>query len=84
MTKYLPLFVFLPLAAAGCAAEPDPVPAPDPAGLERFYASLEADTAAAADPLAEKLAPADRLSGAIEKLPAEKIDPKLVARVIAK
>ena len=80
MTKSLALLL-IPLA--GCGSAPA-APAADPAKLDRFYARLEAENEAAANPIAEKLAPADRLSGAIEKLPAEKIDPEVVARVIAK
>ena len=38
--------------SSGPRRAPDPAPAPDPAKLERFYASLEAETEAAAHPRA--------------------------------
>jgi uncharacterized lipoprotein YajG len=86
MTKaFVPCFPLLLLAA--CAGEPASAPSPDPQKLELLLASLESAPAAvpAADEgFKEKLAEADRLSGAVAKVQPDKVDPKIVAGLIAK
>lgn len=66
------------LSLLGACAEA-PAPAPDPATIDRFIATLEAGKHGSA---AEPLAKADRLVGSIEKVQAEKLDTSLAASLI--
>ena len=85
MTK---LFCIPALAAAaalaGCADRSEPQRFAD---AETVIAAAEGTAAPAPlpeDALKEKLEKADRLSGAIEKVQPEKIDPALVAGLVAR
>jgi hypothetical protein len=100
MTKPLSLFVLCAfcLVSAGGAPSPAPAPseeaaaAPDPAAVERLVEALAAEAAAAdaaaaaagEGPLQEKLAAADRVTGAIDRVAPEKIDPDMAAALIAR
>lgn len=90
MTKHFTLLAFsgLGLFTAACADAPEPLAAPEAAELERLVEHLdsEARQANAADPeaLPDKLASVDRVSSTIERLPAERIDPNLVASALVR
>jgi hypothetical protein len=87
MTKH---FAFLALAAAalltaGCAEAPQVAPHPNAAELDRLVATLEAQAAAAsAGQVSDQIASADRIAGTVARLPAEKIDPALVANALTR
>ena len=88
MTKR-PAFLALAAAAlltAGCADAPEPAPRPDAAELDRLVATLEAQAAAANAPakVPDQIASADRIAGTVARLPAEKIDPNLVANALVR
>jgi hypothetical protein len=72
-------FASAPLALlAACADEPEPVPTPDPALIERI---VEANTVAPQPP--EKLAKADKLVGAVAHVEPDRVEgvaEKLLAR----
>jgi hypothetical protein len=74
------------LLAAGCADAPEPARSPDAAELDRLVATLESEAAAARTPgeIPDQLAQADRVSNTVARLPAERIDPNLVATFIAR
>jgi hypothetical protein len=83
MTKtFLTLALPLALLAGGCADSSEPVP--DPAKVEKYLASLEAAPAPEENAMQEKLAEADKVAGTIAKVQPEKIDPNLVATIIAR
>jgi hypothetical protein len=89
MTKSLPLLVFpAALLLAACGQAPSPAPALAAADLERLVATVEAQARAANPPkraaLPGQIASADRLSGTLERLPAERIDPTLVANALTR
>jgi hypothetical protein len=73
MINRLPLLIFLPLACIGCTEEPRPQP--DPAKLEALVATLEAAGA-------EEAGKAERLINSVEKIPPERIDPKVALAVV--
>ena len=78
-------FSALALLAAGCGRAPEPARAPDPADVARLVASLEKEARAAdAARLPDQVLEADRLSGTVARLSPERIDPNLVATVIAR
>lgn len=99
MTKplgLLALCAFCLASAGGAPSSPPPRgeagPAPDPAAVERLVETLAAEAAAANQaaaaagegPLQDKLAEADRVTGAIDRVAPEKIDPDLAAALIAR
>lgn len=90
MTKRLACLAFpaLGLLAAACTEAPEPRPALAAAELERLVERVDAEArrANAPDPkaLPDQLASVDRVSGAIERLPAERLDPNLVASALAR
>lgn len=81
MIRFALPFAFLSLAAA-CADSDEPLRA-DPAKVERLMARMEAETALP-PAVAEKVAKADRVSGAVLKVAPEKIDPNVAAALIAR
>jgi hypothetical protein len=88
MTKR-PAFLALAAAAlltAGCADAPEPAQRPNAAELDRLVATVEAQAAAANAPtkVPDQIASADRIAGTVARLPAEKIDPNLVASALAR
>lgn len=86
MTKIF-LAAALPLAllAGACTDAPAPVPQPDPQQLEILLASLDtAPQPAEGNALEEKIVEADRLAPAIAKVQPEKIDPAVVASLVAR
>jgi hypothetical protein len=88
MTKH-PALLALAAAAllsAGCAEAPEPAPRPNEAELDRLVATLDAQAAAANAPtqIPDQIASADRVAGTIARLPAEKIDPNLVANALTR
>jgi hypothetical protein len=74
------------LLTAGCADTPEPAPRPNEAELDRLVATLEAEAAAANAPtqVPDQIASADRIAGTVARLPAEKIDPNLVASALTR
>ena len=85
MTKFF-LSLGLPLAllAGACADAPEPEPVPDPATLEKVLATLQTEAPAEGNAIEEKVAEADKVAGTLAKVQPEKIDPKLVATIIAR
>jgi hypothetical protein len=85
MTKIF-LILGLPLAflAGGCADTSEPEFAADPAKVEMYLASLEVEAPAEGNALDEKLAEADKVAGSLARVQPEKIDPNLVATIIAR
>ena len=81
MMKSLTLAILSAAALGACASEPAE-PAPDPAKLELFYASLEAETEA--EPLIEKLERPDRVSGTLAKVEPTRLDPDVVEDLLAR
>ena len=87
MTKTFSILALASAAAlAGCADSSEPQRFADAATL---IAVAEAATSSAAAPaeedgLDEKLEKADRLTGTVEKIQPEKIDPALVAGLVAR
>jgi hypothetical protein len=88
MTKRLP---FLAVAAAAlltaaCADAPEPAPRLEAAELDRLLAKLDQEAAAARAPAAvpDQIAAADRVAATVARLPAEKIDPNLVANALTR
>ncbi|HEX8063476.1 MAG TPA: hypothetical protein VF535_09680 [Allosphingosinicella sp.] len=78
MMKKLAFLIAPFLALAACADEPDSLPRPDPALVERLAV---ANSAAAATP--EKLAKADKLVGAVAHVEPDRVAgaaEKLLAR----
>jgi hypothetical protein len=74
MTKGMALLMLLPLVAIGCAEEPKAQP--DPAELAEFIASIERGQ--------EEAGKAERLIASVEKIPPERIDPKIALAALAK
>jgi hypothetical protein len=72
----------LPLLAACGTGEA--APEPDPAHVERLLARLEPEPAAAPALPEEKLAKADRLVGALEKVEPKRIDPSVAETLLAR
>lgn len=88
MTKrpaFLALAAFA-LLTAGCADAPEPAPRPNAAELDRLVATKAAEAAAANAPaeIPDQVASADRVAGTLARLPAEKIDPTLVANALTR
>jgi hypothetical protein len=89
MSKRLKLLAFsvCALATGSAAAAPEPVARPDPAAIEALVADLEARSRAAlprdARPLQDRLAPAERIGGALARIEPARIDPNLVVSAIA-
>jgi len=90
MIKHLLLLAFssFGLFTAACAEAPEPFRAPDAAELDRLVEHLASEARAANAPdrkaLPDQLAAADRVSGTIERLPAERIDPDLIAGALVR
>jgi hypothetical protein len=73
------------LLAAGCADAPEPARSPNAAELDRLLAHLDQEAAAARTPqIPDQIAAADRVAGTVARLPAEKIDPNLVANALTR
>ena len=76
------------LLTAACAEAPEPLRSPDAAELDRLVRHLDSEAREANAPdrkaLPDQLAAVDRVSGTIERLPAERIDPNLVASALAR
>ncbi len=68
------LLLLLPLAVAACAEKPKPQP--DPEKLRAFVASMENS--------GKEAGKTERLIASVEKIPPERIDPKLALAVVAK
>lgn len=84
MTKTF-LTLALPLTLlAGCADTSEPAATPDPAKVEVYLASLDTPPAPEANSIEEKIAEADKVAGTLAKVQPEKIDPNLVATIIAR
>jgi outer membrane lipoprotein-sorting protein len=85
MTKtFLTLALPLALLAGGCAETSEPAIAADPAKVEMYLASLESVPAPEANSIEEKIVEADKVAGTLAKVQPEKIDPNLVATIIAR
>lgn len=83
MRRLFPALALLPLLAA--CGRGEAAPEPDPAHVERLLAQLEPAPAAEASPLPEeKLAKADRLVGALEKVEPKRIDPAVAETLLAR
>ncbi len=74
MIRRVSSLVLAPLLCIGCAEKREP--RPDPAKLEALVASIEAAE--------QEAGKADRLIASVEKIPPERIDPKLALAVVAK
>jgi hypothetical protein len=72
MIRRFSSLLLAPLLAIGCAEKPEPEP--DPAKLDALVASLEAAE--------QEAGKADRLIASVEKIPPERIDPKLALAVV--
>jgi hypothetical protein len=89
MSKRLKLLAFsvCALATGSAAAAPEPAVRPDPQALEALVESLAAQSRAAlprdASPLQDRLAPAERLGGALARVEPARLDPNLVVSAIA-
>ena len=90
MIKHLTLLAMssFGLLTAACAEAPEPFRSPDAAELDRLVQHLDAEARKANAPdrkaLPDQLAAVDRVSGTIERLPAERIDPNLVASALTR
>ena len=85
MTKtFLTLALPLALLAGGCADTSEPEAAPDPAKVQMYLASVETAPAPEANSIGDKIAEADKVAGTLAKVQPEKIDPNLVATIIAR
>ena len=74
MIKLLTPSLLLPLACIGCAEKAEPQP--DPAKLQAFLATLDAPEAAPGK--------TERLIASVEKIPPERINPRLALAVVTK
>jgi hypothetical protein len=87
MTSRLPFAALAAVAllTAGCADAPEPAPRLEAAELDRLLANLDAEAAAARAPeVPDQIAAADRVASTVARLPAEKIDPNLVANALTR
>ena len=74
MIKLLTPALLLPLACIGCAQKAEPQP--DPAKLQAFLAKLDQP-----EPAPGKT---ERLIASVQKIPPERINPRLALAVVAK
>ena len=74
MIKLLPAALLLPLACVACAKREEPKP--DPVKLQAFLATIEAPEAAPGK--------TERLIASVEKIPPERINPRIAVAALTR